>query len=180
LPKKSVLITIDDGHYETYHVAYPILKKYNLKATSFVIGSRVTKKTPKYNPNSRTRHSLGEDVMKKIAKEYPNLEFQSHSYNLHKRTGSGNGVVKYLSKKRIAQDFKKNAKFGFSALAWPFGHTSRNSLAVAKSDKSIKVAFGYMMDHPASRKSALYNIPRFKVFGDRGLSDFVRIVSTAR
>ena len=32
LPKKSVLITFDDGFYEDYYLAYPILKKYNFKA----------------------------------------------------------------------------------------------------------------------------------------------------
>ena len=180
LPKKSVLITIDDGHYETYHVAYPILKKYKLKATSFLVGSRIGNKTSKYNPNSSTPHYIGKDVIKKVAKEYPKLEFQSHSYNMHIRTGNGNGLVKSMSKASIDKDFKKNEKFGFTSIAWPFGHVTKTSKASAKSSKMIKAAFGYMMDHPASRKSSLYNIPRFKVFGDRGLSDFIRIVSTSR
>ena len=180
LPKKSVLITIDDGHYETYHVAYPILKKYKLKATSFIVGSRIGKHTQKYNPNSGSSHFIGKDVMKKMKKEYPNLEFQSHSYNMHIRLGSGNGIVRSMSKASIEKDFKKNEKYGFTAIAWPFGHTSNTCKAVAKASKSIGVAFGYMMEYPASRKSPLYNIPRFKVFGDRGLGDFIRIVSTAR
>jgi len=37
LPKKSVLITFDDGWIDNYLVAYPILKKYSLRATIFVI-----------------------------------------------------------------------------------------------------------------------------------------------
>ncbi|MBN1930180.1 MAG: polysaccharide deacetylase family protein [Desulfobacterales bacterium] len=36
LPKKSVAITIDDGYRSTYHIAYPILKKYGFKATLFI------------------------------------------------------------------------------------------------------------------------------------------------
>ena len=44
--KKTLLITIDDGNYEDYYLVYPIIKKYNLKATSFVVGSRIKEKTP--------------------------------------------------------------------------------------------------------------------------------------
>lgn len=36
LPKKSVLITIDDGYRATYDIAFPILKKYGFPATVFL------------------------------------------------------------------------------------------------------------------------------------------------
>ncbi len=37
LPPRAVAITIDDGHRDNYDYIYPILKKYNLPATVFVI-----------------------------------------------------------------------------------------------------------------------------------------------
>lgn len=37
LPDNPVLITFDDGYLDNYQNAYPILKKYNFKATIFVI-----------------------------------------------------------------------------------------------------------------------------------------------
>jgi len=36
LPKRSVVLTIDDGHRSTYEIAYPILKKFGFTATLFV------------------------------------------------------------------------------------------------------------------------------------------------
>jgi peptidoglycan/xylan/chitin deacetylase (PgdA/CDA1 family) len=36
LPKKTVVITIDDGYRATYQVAFPILKKYGFPATVYL------------------------------------------------------------------------------------------------------------------------------------------------
>lgn len=41
LPRKSVLITMDDGYRSVYRIAYPILQNYGFKATLFVYTSFV-------------------------------------------------------------------------------------------------------------------------------------------
>lgn len=40
-PPRTCIITFDDGYYDNFVYAYPVLKKYNLKATIFVITSRI-------------------------------------------------------------------------------------------------------------------------------------------
>lgn len=43
IPDKSIVITLDDGYKDNYTDAFPILKKYGLKATIFVVTSYVDK-----------------------------------------------------------------------------------------------------------------------------------------
>lgn len=37
VPRRSVIITFDDGHRDNYENAFPVLERYNLKATVFVV-----------------------------------------------------------------------------------------------------------------------------------------------
>ena len=46
IPSKPILLTFDDGYKDVYDNAYPILKKYNVKATIFLISKTIG--TPDY------------------------------------------------------------------------------------------------------------------------------------
>ena len=41
VPRKSVILTIDDGFRSAYQIAYPLLKKYRFPATIFVVSGQV-------------------------------------------------------------------------------------------------------------------------------------------
>lgn len=43
LPKKPILITLDDGYYSNYKYVFPILKKYNVKASIFIVTDNIGK-----------------------------------------------------------------------------------------------------------------------------------------
>lgn len=45
LSTDAAIITFDDGDLSIYHLAYPLLKKYNFKATFFIVSSFVSKET---------------------------------------------------------------------------------------------------------------------------------------
>ncbi|MCR8657180.1 polysaccharide deacetylase family protein [Paenibacillus endoradicis] len=75
LEKKSVLITFDDGYEDYYSIAYPILKKYNLPATNFIIVKHTNE------PNDKTLPHLTWDQMREM-KQY-GQSFYSHTYNHH-------------------------------------------------------------------------------------------------
>ncbi len=40
LPKKPIIITFDDGHLDTFEVAVPVLREFNMRAVVFVVGDR--------------------------------------------------------------------------------------------------------------------------------------------
>ena len=43
LPKKPILITLDDGYYSNYKYVFPILKKYQVKASIFIVTDNIGK-----------------------------------------------------------------------------------------------------------------------------------------
>jgi len=54
IPQNTIVITFDDGHLDNYTNAYPILKKYNLQATMFVIVDYLS------SPNFMTQEQIKE------------------------------------------------------------------------------------------------------------------------
>ncbi len=49
LKRNTIIITFDDGYYDNFVFAYPILKKYNVKATIFVTTSKMLNTPPRKN-----------------------------------------------------------------------------------------------------------------------------------
>jgi len=82
LPEKPVCITFDDGYLNNYELAYPILKKYNMKATIFVIGVSVGSLTNyKDTDYPITPHFTFEQA--KEMQESGLISIQSHTYDMH-------------------------------------------------------------------------------------------------
>jgi hypothetical protein len=62
LPEKPVLITFDDGYYNNYLYAYPLLRQYNMKAVISVIGSQTDKYSKINNKNSYYAYLTWNDI----------------------------------------------------------------------------------------------------------------------
>ena len=160
--KKTVLITFDDGFYEDYYLALPILKKYNFKATSFVVGSRIKDITRPYDKYKTA--FLGMDVINKVRKEYPNFEFQSHSYNMHYYTRGKKHRIRSMSYEELELDVKLNEKFKFTTMAYPYGDFNSDIQEILEKNNYL-VAFRFGPSGYATRKSDRYAIPRIKING---------------
>ncbi len=170
--RKTVMLTFDDGDYELYYNVLPVLKKYNMKATAFLVGSDITETTPAYYKNER--HNIGMDKINEIKELYPYLDFQSHTYDLHKKFWFY-GIAYETDYDDLMKDFQANAKFGFRYLAYPYGEFCL-SLQKAAKENGITMAFKFKLDGKAKRTDNKMEIPRIKITGDMTLDDFKEIV----
>jgi len=82
LPENPVCITMDDGYLSNYVHAWPILEKYDMRGTIFVIGSSVGHKEWYKDTNYPiTPHFGWEEAAEMVASGV--IEIQSHSYDMH-------------------------------------------------------------------------------------------------
>jgi len=164
---KTILITFDDGHYEDFYLVYPIIKKYNLKAISFVVGSRIKEKTAPYNKYNDS--FIGLDSINQIRIDYPFFEFQSHSFNMHYFSKINNGKFKHRIKTMTYEELKNdtlnNNKFGFKTLAYPYGAFNKEIKKIL-ARQGYLLAFTYGHSAYATRKNDRFAIPRISIHGN--------------
>ena len=110
LPEKPVVITFDDGYLDNYNHAYPILQKYGLKATIFLISDYVST-----YPNYLTWANVAE------MQESGLIDFESHTLSHEELTKAPSlEEAQYQlagSKKALEWNLGKEVRF----IAYPCG-----------------------------------------------------------
>lgn len=92
LPENPFILTIDDGYSSNYELAYPILKKYDTKATIFIIGVSVGKDTYKDTTNPMYPHFTYEEAQEMINSGL--ISIQPHTYDMHQWEPFEEGVAR--------------------------------------------------------------------------------------
>lgn len=132
LPKKPILITFDDGHYNNMYYALPLLKKYNLKAVLNVIGKFSDFSTTSGDIDNPNYSHVTWDEVTEMSNEGV-MEIGNHTYNMHNykpRFGIaqnyGESDEQYVA--ALKKDIGKLQKILFEhtgkqckVLAYPFG-----------------------------------------------------------
>jgi peptidoglycan/xylan/chitin deacetylase (PgdA/CDA1 family) len=165
IPKKSVLITIDDGWRSVYEIAFPILKKYRYPATFFIYTDFII----------QGGKTLDWERLKEMAKNGISLQChtKTHRY-LDRRLGRETfkeyfeTLLKDLteSTRIIKQRMNSDVKY----LAYPYGET--NHLVIA-----LLMKLGYRGAFTVERGGNPffvhpYRVNRSMVYGTFYLKDF--------
>lgn len=143
LPEKPVILSFDDGYYNNYVYAHPLLKEYGYKGVLSVIGYYTDMYTENGEKNENYSHITWNDIKDMINSD--TFEFQNHSYNLHTidkgRNGSKKkkGESKEAYTKTLTEDlgklqteFKNNTGIDLTTYTYPFGSVSTDSYSIIK------------------------------------------------
>lgn len=145
LPEKPVLITFDDGYYNNYTYAYPLLKEYGFKALISVVGSYCEKQAISGDRQSSGYSYLNWEQLKEMV-DSGLIEIGYHSYNMHstsagkrygakQKTGESDALYEQQLKSdtvKLTELFEQNGVTMTPIYAYPFGSYNKNSETVLK------------------------------------------------
>ena len=170
LPKKSVLITMDDGYLSNLEYAYPIMKEYGFKGTIFMIGKNTEIEPAPFSPDR-----LGFISNQEVHKYTDVFEFECHSYGMHP-TVDGKHPLVSAPMSEIEEDLKKNRElYNTKAIAYPHGAYNQNLIdLLIKED--YKLGFAGVPGY-ANKKSNPFEIKRFGIYPYINMERFKSIVN---
>jgi len=173
LPKKAIVVTVDDGWQSVYTYMQSIVKKYNIPVTLFIYPQTI----------STGKNAMSWDELKELQKTGL-FDVQSHTYGhpnfKHaKRRLSSAGYEKFVKKELIKSrqilEEKMNKKIQY--LAWPFG-IYNDYLERQAADAGYEMAFT-IDARPANRSFKPMAQPRYMIIDKQSMNTFRAIASQA-
>jgi peptidoglycan/xylan/chitin deacetylase (PgdA/CDA1 family) len=135
LPRKTLMITFDDGYWSNYSLAYPILRQLGMKATIFIVGCNVGRTTDCVTKQPIIKHFGDKEIKEMLASGV--IDIQMHTYNLHRENFNMLSIFDMMSADRYTE-YVKNDIFAIHryienlggapvALAYPYGKYSERA-----------------------------------------------------
>lgn len=142
LPDKPIILSFDDGYYNNYLYAFPLLKERNMKATISILGKYTDDFSKVDENNAAYSHITWPQIKEMRASGL--IEIQNHTYNLHTynkgRKGSmqkdGESLDDYRNVMVADVDGLQSRIFEMTGytpttLTYPFGYIGKNSDKIA-------------------------------------------------
>jgi len=169
----SVLVTIDDGHEETWSVARPILQRHGIPAVAFV-PSEVLAAEETAAQDSDTLSAAELKALPDASIDIGSHSWQHRSLGRMSPEDAGRQVV------RSKRDLETALGRPVAAFAYPFGTRRDFNATTARLLESGGYRLAFTSQHGAIAAGAdPYTLPRIKVEGGEPLWMFKRLVSGA-
>jgi len=156
LPENPIILTFDDGLYNTYKNVFPLLKKYNIKIVMSIIGKSVDDFSRVNDKNVSYAHVSWDEIKEMVDSGL--VEIQNHSYNLHKISNGRYGCYQkknesfilyeeFLSRDLLTlqEKVKEVINFEPNTFTYPYGRYNENTDAIVRKlgfKATLSVKFG--------------------------------------
>ena len=171
LPKKSVVITIDDGYRSTYEIAYPILKEFHFPATVFLYTDFMGAHAALTWQQNKEMLKSGLIDLQPHSKTHPNMTL--------KKFGESDSDYWVRIKEEIdnpGMKIKRYLNADLNTFAYPYGDTNNQIIAYLKEKKyklGVTVQAG---TNPAF--SYPFMLHRTMIFGTDDMKKFKKALIT--
>lgn len=157
-PKRSVWINFDDMDNTVYDNAYPIIKKYKIPVTGYVITGHV---------GEQNFHNLDLISKSKLKEMYNSglWEFETHTHDLHALGKNNKSKLLKVSDARATKDIKRSQRYlkenfepSQRTIAYPYGLINESKKDAIK---KAGIKYGFTLEEKAvTPKTNNYTIPR--------------------
>lgn len=171
IPRKSVVITIDDGWRSLYEIAFPILKKYGYRATLFVYTGLILD----------TEKTLNWDLIRTMAKDVLDVQCHTKTHRNMAIKYSNESFKEYFDSLKnelidSARVIRRNLDTDVKYVAYPYGDT--NHLVT-----SLVMKLGYRGAFTVDREGNPffvdpYRVHRSMIMGTYRIADFEKNLVT--
>lgn len=156
--EKPVIITFDDGYLNVYKNAFPIMKKYKIKSTFYIITKWMDGDT-----------FVTSDIVKTMD-ESGIVEIGSHSLT-HMKLGANTKEAQEKEMKESKEDLEKILNKKINAIAYPFGSYNIDTINLTKEyySNGVTVESGFNF----SKTLYKYKIKRQKINRGENMNSFI-------
>lgn len=170
LPARPVVITFDDGYLDNYTYAFPILKKYGMTATIFVVADTIGG-INSFDYDSRRQplnRMAGWEEIREMARAGVTIGSHTltHPHLTEVAPGSARREIEQ-SKKKLEQGLGSKVE----VFCYPYG--SYNSLTPRLVRESGYVAAVTTLQGLGRKEDGLFTLRRIRIMGDYSQSKFL-------
>ena len=175
IPKKSFVVTFDDGFEDNFLNAFPILKKYNFKATIYLVPNQKTNHWEEKNTSVLSNLLNNEQILQ--MQNSGLIEFGSHTLS-HVNLSTINDEQLLNELKKSKEEVEKITNQECEAFAYPYGKFDDN---IVNSVKKVGYKKATVVKRGLFKKDDdVFTIKRVGILGTESFFDFLLKISRVR